>query len=83
MARIKELIKSPHIHISLVNGFSIIVLVYFSKRGLPEPIGCLPLALLLFITAIYESVLGKYKDSRICTTRYCILAILAATVLVI
>ena len=83
MSKLKELIKSPHIQLSLAAGFSIIVLACFSKRVLPEPIGYLPLAIPPFIATIYESVLGKYKNSRICTVWYWILAIIAATILVI
>jgi hypothetical protein len=83
MSRFKELVKSPHIHISLATGLSIIVLAYFSKRILPEPIGYLPLAMPPFIATIYESVLAKYKDSKICTTWYWVVAIVVATALVI
>ena len=83
MSKLKEIIKSPHIHISLATGLSIIVLAYFSKRILPEPIGYLPLAIPPFIATIYESVLGKYKNARICTTWYWVGAIWVATALVI
>lgn len=83
MLKIIEFFKSPHIQISLATGFSIIVLAYFSKKVLPEPIGYLPLALPPFIAVLYESVLGKYENSKICTTWYWIVAILLATALVI
>ena len=82
-SKITELLKSPHIQISLATGFSIIILAYFSKRVLPEPIGYLSLAIPPFIASIFEAILGKYKDSKICTTWYWIAAILIATAIVI
>ena len=45
MTKIKELIKSPHIHVSLATGFSIIVMAFVSKRVLTEPLGYLPSAI--------------------------------------
>ncbi len=83
MEKFKDFFKSPHIQIALATGFSIIVMAYFSKRVLDEPIGYLPLAIPPFIAAIFESLLGRYKDKRICTTWYWVTAVLIATVLVI
>ena len=83
MSKFKDFFESPHIQISLATGVSILVLAYFSKHVLPEPIGYLPLAIPPFVATIYESVLGKYKNSKICTTWYWIVAILVATALVI
>ena len=83
MKKLKELIKSPHIQISLATGVSIIVMAYVSKRMLPEPIGYLQLAIPPFLATIYESVLKRYKDSRIYTTWYWIVAIFIATAVVI
>jgi len=80
---LKEMITSPHVHISLATGISIIVLACVSKWVLPEPIGYLPLAMPPFLAVIYEALLEKHKDSRICTTWYWIAAIFAATALVI
>ena len=79
MLKLKELIKSPHIKISVATGFSILVLAYFSKKVLPEPMGYLPLAIPPFIATIYESVLSKYKGSKICTTWYWVVSILLTT----
>ncbi len=76
MRKLKELIKSPHIQISLATGVSIIIMAYVSKRLLSEPIGYLSLAIPPFIATIYEAILNKYKDSKICTTWYWIVAIL-------
>lgn len=79
----KELIRSPHIHIALAAGFSIIVLAYFSKRVLPEPLENLWLAFPPFIATIFEAVLGKCKNSKICTTWYWVVGIFLATAFVI
>jgi len=80
---IKNLLKSPHIQIALATGFCIIVLAYFSKRILPEPIGYLPLAIPPFIASIYEAVAAKHKNKKIATTWYWVTAILFTTALVI
>jgi len=83
MKKLKELIKSPHIQIALATGVSIIVLAYFSKKILPEPIGYLPLAIPPFIATIYEAVAAKHKNKKITTTWYWVATILIATALVI
>ncbi|MEJ2054612.1 MAG: hypothetical protein P8X42_11895 [Calditrichaceae bacterium] len=83
MSKLNELIKSPHIHIALATGLCIIIMAYFSKRILSEPIGYLPMAIPPFIALIFESLLGKYGNSKICTIWYWILAVFLATGLVI
>ena len=83
MAKFKELLKSPHIHLSLATGFSIIVLAYFSKRILPEPIGYLNLAIPPFMATITESLISRYKEKIILITWLGIAAVLIATFLVI
>lgn len=83
MSKFKETLKSPHIHISLATGISIIVLAYFSKRVLSEPMGYLSLAIPPFFMTIWEALLSKNKYEKICKTWYWIAAILIATVLVI
>lgn len=83
MSKFKELIKSPHIHMSLATGISIIVLAYFSKRILPEPIGYLPLAIPPFLMTIWESLLNKNRYEKICKTWYWVVAIFITTALVI
>jgi len=80
---IKNLLKSPHIQIALATGFCIIVLAYFSKRILPEPIGYLPLAIPPFIASIYEAVAAKHKNKKLTITRYWVTAIFFSTTLVI
>lgn len=83
MTSLKKLIKSPHIQIALATGASIIILAFASKRLLAEPIGYLPLAIPPFIATIYEALVNKYKESKICTTWYWIVAIFAATAVVV
>ncbi len=83
MTKLKEVINSPHIHIALATGVSIIVMAYISKQVLSEPIGYISLAIPAFIAAIYESLLNRHKSSRICTTWYWVVAIFMATALVI
>ncbi len=83
MSKFKELIKSPHIQIALATGINIIILAYVSKRVLPQPMSELSLAMPPFLMTIYEVVLRRYKDSKICTPWYWILAIFIATAIVI
>ena len=83
MTKIKELLQSPHIQIALATGISIIILAYFSKRVLPEPIGYVPLAIPPIFMTIHEVVLQRFKNSRITTTWYWIVAIFVATAIVI
>jgi len=83
MSKIKDFFKNSHIQISLVTGISILVLAYFSKRILPEPLSYLELAAPPFIATIYESLLKKHKDKKFMQTWIWVLAILVATALVI
>ena len=83
MRKFKELLKSPHIQIALATGVSIIVMAYFSKRVLPEPIGYLLSAIPPFIAVVFEGVLNKYKDKKISTTWYWITAIIGSTLIII
>ena len=83
MSKLKELIKSPHIQIALATGLSIIIMAYVSRWFLPKPIGYLPNAIPAFLVVIYEGLLGRYKNTRICTTWYWIVAIFIITAIVI
>jgi predicted histidine transporter YuiF (NhaC family) len=82
-SKLKEIIKSPHIQIALATGLSIVVMAYFSKRVLPQPIGYLPMAIPPFIALIYENVLNKHKKKKIATAWYWVIAIFAVTALII
>ena len=83
MLKVKEFFQSPHIQIALAVGFSIIVMSYYSKRVLPKPIGYLSLSFPPFIAVIFESLLGKYKESKYLKAWYWVLAIILSSVLVI
>ncbi|MBT8377693.1 MAG: hypothetical protein KJN64_00525 [Ignavibacteria bacterium] len=83
MKKIKELLKSPHIQISIATGISILAIAYFSKYVLLKPIGYLPTAIPPFFMVIYEAVLTKYKGHKITTTWYWITAVLLSTAIVI
>jgi hypothetical protein len=83
MSKLKEFLKNPHIQIALATGFSIIIMAYFSKRVLTEPIRYLHLAIPPFIATIFESLLAKHKDSKFMKIWYWVVAILIATALVI
>jgi predicted histidine transporter YuiF (NhaC family) len=82
-SKLKEIIKSPHIQIALATGLSIVVMAYFSKRVLPQPIGYLPMTIPPFIALIYENVLNKHKKKKIATAWYWVIAIFAVTALII
>ena len=79
----REYLKSPHIQIALATGVCIVVLAFVSKRILPAPIGYVPLAVPPFLMTVHELVLKRYKNARICTTWYWIVAIFVTTALVI
>ena len=83
MSKLKEMIKSPHIHIALATGASIIIMAYVSKRVLSEPMSYLALAIPPFVTLIFETLLDRHKESKFMTTWYWVVAIFVATALVI
>ena len=83
MKKLRDFFKSPHIQIALATAVSIIAIAYFSKRILPKPIDNLVTAIPPFIALIFEAVLNKYKNKKIATTWYWVVAILLSTVLII
>ncbi|MBN1780389.1 hypothetical protein JW948_04630 [bacterium] len=83
MAPFKESVKSPIVHVAFVSGLSIILLAWFSKRVLSEPIGYLQLAIPPFIGTVFSSLYDKHKNSRWFKPWYWISAVIVATVLVI
>lgn len=83
MSKFKELINSPLIHIALATGFSIIIMAYVSNKILPEPMGYIPLAIPPSIMLLYEILQGRYKNAKIMTSWYWILAILVSTAIII
>ena len=84
MRKIKKISINPQIQIALATGASIIVLAFFSKRVLPEPLSYLELALPPFIAVFFATPAAK-KKKAVWYGRplYGILAILLTTVLVI
>ena len=84
MNKIKNFSINPNIQIALATGTSILVLAYFSKRILPEPLSYLELALPPFIAVFFATPPSKKKKAAwYGRPLYGILAILLATVLVI
>ena len=65
MAQFKELIRSPHIHLAIATGFSIIVMAWFSKHVFTQPIGFLGTVIPPFLMTVYEIVRHSYPESRI------------------
>jgi len=84
MRKVKNFSINPQIQIALATGTSILVLAYFSKRVLPEPLSYLELALPPFIALFFATPPTKKKKAVwFGRPLYGILAILLATVLVI
>ena len=83
MSKLMKFIKSSHIQIALATGISIVILAYVSKRVLTKPMGNLSLAITPFLMGVYETFLGRNKNSKICTPWYWIVAIFAITALII
>jgi len=84
MSGFKKFKINPQIQIALATGTSILVLAYFSKRVLPEPLSYMELALPPFIALFFATPPSK-KKKAIWYGRplYGVLAILLTTVLVI
>lgn len=83
MNNIKDFFNNHHIQISIATGLSIIILAYFSKRVLPQPLSYLELAAPPFIATIYESMLAKHKEKIYMQTWIWVIAILVTSALVI
>jgi hypothetical protein len=83
MSKVKNFSINPQIQITLATGTSILVLAYFSKRVLPEPLSYLELAMPPFIATFFEATTQKKKAAWFGRPVVGILAILLATVLVI
>lgn len=83
MSKTSELLKSPHIHVALVTGGSIIIMAYISKRIFTEPIPNLHLAIPPFIMVIWEALHGKHKEEKFMTTWYWMAAVVLSTAIII
>ena len=83
MNKLTEIVRSPHVQIALATGACIIIMAFASKRLLPEPIAYIPLAIPALFMTFYELISTKYKNEKISTTWYWIVAIFISTVLII
>jgi len=83
MSKIKELLKSGHIHVATALGISIIVLAYFSKRIMPEPLEPIYLSITSLIMLGYEVVVGMKKHKKLEKSIYWVMAIIIATIVII
>lgn len=83
MSKLKQLLHSPRIHVALAAGVSIVILAYVSKRILPQPIRVAYLAIPPLLMALHEYVLNRYQETRMAKTAYWVMAIFAATAMVI
>ena len=83
MSKVKELLKSGHIHVALALGASIIVLAYFSKRVLDEPMRPIYHSITSFFMLGYETLIGTKKKTRFTNSLYWVSAIIVVTVIII
>ena len=83
MSKFTELIKSPHIKIAAATGVSIIILAYFSKRILNQPLSNLELAVAPFVAFIYELLLNKHNGSNLLKPLYWVIGIFLITFILI
>ena len=79
MSRVAEFLKSHHIQLALAAGISILLLAYFSKRVLSEPIPTLYRAFPALLAVIAEGVISKNKGLWIANSGYWVAAILVST----
>ena len=83
MQTIKDFFAHPLIQIALAVGFSIVVLAYFSKNVLDEPLSNLEHALPPFIAVLFQPLANIRKGAWFTRPIVGVLAVLLTTVLVI
>jgi hypothetical protein len=83
MKTVKEFFAHPIIQTALVLGASIIILAYFSKRVLAEPLKNWELGLPGFLAVLFQGFAKKYESSRFSRPWIGMLIIVLATILVI
>lgn len=83
MSTLKELCKSPLIHVALTTGICIIILAFSSKRILPEPIGFAQMAIPAFLMSIHSTFFQRNKDHPLWQSKYWVLLILFVTIVII
>ncbi len=81
--KVKEYLAHPIIQIALAAGASIIILAYFSKRVLPQPLSTLELALPPFVATLFEALAKTREGAWYTRPVFGVIAIALATVLVI
>lgn len=83
MSKFKGTIRSPHIHVALAAGISIVGMACLSKYVLPEPLGYLDKAILPFVATVFEAVYSKNKNKPISRSFYWVIAIFIVAGIVI
>jgi len=84
MGKVADFFKNQHIQIACVTGACIIILAYFFKRIMHEPVPNLAAAAPGFIFAIAEGVMVKVKKgilSKVETWSILVLLVTAAIIL--
>jgi hypothetical protein len=81
-SKLTGMLRSGHIHVSIATGLSILVMAYVSKRVLPEPLSYLQLAFPPFLMTVYEALVAKKKYAKFTKSRYWVIGIILATLLV-
>jgi hypothetical protein len=85
MSKLKAFFGNEHIEVAIATGMSIIVLAYFSKRVLPEPIPYLQLAFPPFLMTLFEAAMASKRSENAWFKKpvLWVAAIIAATIAVI
>lgn len=83
ITKIKEYLAHPIIQIALAAGASIVILAYFSKRVLSQPLSTLELALPPFVATLFEAIAKTREDAWYSRPLFGIAAVALSTFLVI
>lgn len=83
MSALKKLYRSPLIHVALAAGISIIVLAYFSKRILQQPLSDLEIALPSILMTLHFSLYSKYREKLESKTHFWVIGILLISCIII
>ena len=83
MRVVKEFFAHPIIQIALALGASTVILAYYSKRVLDQPLRNWELGLPAFLAMLFQGYVQTHKSSRFSRSWIGILAVVLATVLVI
>ena len=83
MKKVKEFFAHPIIQLALVLGASTLILSYFSKRVLAEPLRNWELGLPAFLAMLFQGYAAHKKSSWFSRSWIGILIVVLATILVI